>query len=162
MTGEVPLTDVPSESLLDSKTPLDSQPEVQGTLASEQQHAAVYSPGVNEAPEQTPEQIAAASGEAYATQESAGAEPGLSKQAKRDKQQGGRVSPGRSGRTSSGPGAMIIISCIIPMLSLSRGSTLDHKHNSTQLCIGGCRCQHALTHDATEPGMQTPLYAWAS
>ena len=55
--GEMPLTDVPTNSLVDDKVPLDSQPDVQNTLETEQQHAAVYIPGVNEAPEQSPAEV---------------------------------------------------------------------------------------------------------
>ena len=40
----VPITDISPEALLDTATPLNSQPAVQGTLETEQQHAAVYIP----------------------------------------------------------------------------------------------------------------------
>ena len=40
----VPLTDISPESLVDTATPLESQPAVQGTLETQQQHAAVYVP----------------------------------------------------------------------------------------------------------------------
>ena len=55
----VPLTDISPSSLLDGATPLDSQEDVQHTLETEQQQAAVYSPVVV-SPEQTPDQFAAA------------------------------------------------------------------------------------------------------
>ena len=61
LVGDAPLTDLPPESLVDTETPLESQPDVQNTLETQQQHSAVYSPGVNETPEQTPDQIAAIS-----------------------------------------------------------------------------------------------------
>lgn len=56
---EVPLTDVSPNSLVDVATPLESQEDVQHTLEAEQKHAAVYSPGPDAIPEQTPDQIAA-------------------------------------------------------------------------------------------------------
>lgn len=40
----VPITDISPESLVDTATPLESQPAVQGTLETQQQHAAVYAP----------------------------------------------------------------------------------------------------------------------
>ena len=40
----IPITDISPEALLDKSTPVDGQPAVQGTLDTEQQHAAVYVP----------------------------------------------------------------------------------------------------------------------
>ncbi len=88
LVGEAPLTDLAPESLVDTETPLESQPDVQNTLETEQQHSAVYSPGVNEAPEQTPDQIAAVSSTAVQSKVP-GQDQWLSKHSKRDKQQEG-------------------------------------------------------------------------
>ena len=88
LVGGAPLTDLPPESLVDTETPLESQPDVQNTLETQQQHSAVYSPGVNEAPEQTPDQIAAVSSTAVQSK-APGQDQWLSKHSKRDKQQEG-------------------------------------------------------------------------
>ena len=89
ISNSVPLTDISPSSLLDVITPLDSQEDVQHTLETEQQQAAVYSPTLDSAPEQTPDQIAANSGPSgNPAQSTAPGELGsLSKPAKRDKQQ---------------------------------------------------------------------------
>lgn len=85
----LPLTDVSPSSLIDVTTPLDKQEEVQHTLETEQQHAAVYSPGPDAIPQQTPDQVAAISGSSGSTAQSK--TPAmlqlLSKHPKRDKQQ---------------------------------------------------------------------------
>jgi len=88
LVGEAPLTDLPPESLVDTETPLESQPDVQNTLETQQQHSAVYSPGINEAPEQTPDQIAAISSTAVQSK-APGQDHWLSKHSQRDKQQEG-------------------------------------------------------------------------
>ena len=88
LVGDAPLTDLPSDSLVDIETPLESQPDVQNTLETQQQHSAVYSPGVNEAPEQTPDQIAAISSTAVQSK-APGQDKWLSKHSKQDKQQEG-------------------------------------------------------------------------
>ena len=88
LVGDAPLTDLPPESLVDTETPLESQPDVQNTLETQQQHSAVYSPGVNEAPEQTPDQIAAISSTAVQSK-APGQDKWLSKHSKQDKQQEG-------------------------------------------------------------------------
>jgi len=88
LVGDAPLTDLPPESLVDTETPLKSQPDVQNTLETQQQHSAVYSPGVNEAPEQTPDQIAAISSTAVQSK-APGQDKWLSKHSKQDKQQEG-------------------------------------------------------------------------
>ncbi len=86
--SDVPLTDIPPDSLVDTDTPLESQPDTQNTFETKQQHAAVYSPAVNEAPEQTPDQIAAVSGpNSISHGKAPGEDQWLSKHAKRDKQQ---------------------------------------------------------------------------
>ena len=43
----VPITDISPESLVDTATPLESQPAEQSTLETQQQHAAVYAPDSN-------------------------------------------------------------------------------------------------------------------
>jgi len=88
LVGDAPLTDFPPESLVDTETPLKSQPDVQNTLETQQQHSAVYSPGVNEAPEQTPYQIAAISSTAVHSK-APGQDKWLSTHSKQAKQQEG-------------------------------------------------------------------------
>lgn len=85
----VPLTDVSPSSLLDVATPLDSQEDVQHTLETEQRQAAVYSPNLDSAPEQTPDQIAAFADPSGNTAQSGapGILQSLNKHAKQDKQQ---------------------------------------------------------------------------
>lgn len=61
ISHDLPLTDVSPSSLVDVVTPLESQEDVQTTLGTQQDHAAVYSPGPDTIPEQTPNQIAAVS-----------------------------------------------------------------------------------------------------
>ncbi|DBA84817.1 hypothetical protein WJX77_007049 [Trebouxia sp. C0004] len=102
LVGEAPLTDLPPESLVDTETPLESQPDVQNTLEMQQQHSAVYSPGVNEAPEQTPDQIAAVSSTALQSK-APGQDQWLSKHSKRDRQQEGLAKASdREGARSKG------------------------------------------------------------
>ncbi|KAL3136670.1 hypothetical protein ABBQ38_005911 [Trebouxia sp. C0009 RCD-2024] len=59
ISNDVPLTDLSASSLVDVVTPLESQEDVQNTLETQQDHAAVYAPGPDTTPEQTPNQIAA-------------------------------------------------------------------------------------------------------
>lgn len=41
---DVPTTDLSPAALIDTSTPLESQPAVQSTLDTQQEHAAVYAP----------------------------------------------------------------------------------------------------------------------
>ena len=85
----LPVTDVSASSLIDVSTPLENQEGVQNTLETQQQHAAVYSPGSDATPEPASEQIAAvpASVGNAAGSKAPGMDQWLSKHAKRDQQQ---------------------------------------------------------------------------
>lgn len=86
---------------------------MQNTLETEQQHAAVYSPGVKETPEQTPDQVAAVSGSANAVHSKIpGEDSWLSKHARREKQQDGVAKSDKEGAQSKGASFATVVQCI--------------------------------------------------
>lgn len=137
--SDPPLTDLSPDLLVDAETPLEGQPEVQNTLETEQQHAAVYSPGVKETPEQTPDQIAAVSGSANAVHSKIpGEDSWLSKHARREKQQDGVAKSDKDGAQSKGASFATVVQYIY------LASANDCKASSSPNCISKSEFNHTM------------------
>ena len=139
VVGELPVTDIASDALVHAETPLENQPDVQNTLETQQQHAAVFSPGVNELPALTPDQIAG-------VPHGKGMDQWLSKHAKRDEQQDSSSRSDNAGAQSKGANiCLYCATCISQLCSCAACRLMNTSKALLQLNQG---CTNALLMQA--------------